>query len=35
MSHHITDTEVEKNILMENPVASDIKGTPSLDNYIK
>ena len=35
MSHHVTDKEIKGKILMENPVPSNIKGTPILDNYIK
>ena len=32
--HHVTEKKVKEKILMENPVLSNIKGTP-LNNYIK
>ena len=35
MSHYINNKKVKEKILMENPVSSNIKGTPNLDNYIK
>ena len=35
ISHHVTEKEVKKKILMENPVSSNIKETPTFDNYIK
>ena len=35
MRTHISDKDIKNNVLMENPIPSNIKKIPKLDSYIK
>lgn len=35
MTHHVPEMDIKEKIPSENTVLSNIKGTPSIDRYIK